>query len=198
MQTNIMSLDDLFKVAKKELTAMRERSAAPRRTPADAPTAITPAALYTNPANWETGRRLALIHEETGILLGIFTELNHRSVADCRRLIRDESVARVQDFEYVRGSGWLEQSPTIPSQSLTRTVERILPLTLTFSVACLDGCSVMAVVTASAIISVRLAQATTFTGGGSEALILPANTDVWPLLAVETKRTLWKMVGEAK
>ena len=198
MQTDIMSLDDLFKVAKKELTARQERSAAPRRTPDDAPAVVTPLALYTNPANWKPGRRLALIHEDTGTLLGIFTELNHKGVVDCRRLIRDESVSRVQDVEYVRGKGWLEQSPALPAQSLTRTVEKVLPLTLTFSVACLDGCSVLAVVTASAIVSVRLAQATTFTGGGSEALILPASTDVWPLLAAETKRTLWKMIGEAE
>jgi hypothetical protein len=198
MNNEILSLDDLFRVAKKQIIASREAAKAPRRSEDKTPASVTPSAIYTNPANWELGRRLALIHEETGTLLGVFTELLHTSVVDCRRLIRDESVSPVQGVEYVHGEGWLEQSPPLPQQLLTRTVEKVLPLTLTFAFACLGGCSVLAVVTASSVVSVRLAQAAVFTGGCSEALCLPANTDVWPLLAVETKRTLWKMIGEAE
>ena len=197
MQNEILSLDDLFSIAKKELVAKR-KAAAPHKLADAAPAPITPAAIYTNPANWKAGRCLALIHEETSTLLGLFTELLHITVADCRRLIQATPNSTVQGVEYVKGSGWLAPLPALPPTILTRTVEKVLPITLTFDFACLDACAVMAVVTASALISVRLAQAATFTSSNSEALILPANTDIWPLMAVETKRILWKMIGEDK
>ena len=198
MQNEILSLDDLFSIAKKELVAKRTKAAAPRKPADDVPAPITPAAIYTNPANWKAGRCLALIDEETSTLLGLFTELLHVSIADCRRLVRATPDSKVQGVEYVKGIGWLSPLPALRPTSLTREVEKVLPITLTFDFACLDDCAVLAVVTPYAIVSVRLAQATTFTSGNSEALILPANTDVWPLMIVETKRSLWKMIGEDK
>ncbi len=68
------------------------------------PERVEPAALFTNPANWERTRGIALIHEGTATLLGNFSEYVHKTEAGCRRLVREALPIAVAATEF---TSWL-------------------------------------------------------------------------------------------
>jgi hypothetical protein len=128
------SLDSLFAAAKAHIRdkAAAEKKARERKT---TPDKIEPSALFSNPANWYPARSVALIHKETNTLLGHFRELLHRSVPDCRRLVREDSPALIEAVEYVSGTwGWTppkaldHQGSTICETELTIELSIGLPL----------------------------------------------------------------------
>src|SRR5260221_5092397 len=104
-------LEDLWTEARIALAAKK-----PRRLPnpslrnaLDA-TAKRMHELFALPENWERTRGIALIHAETETLLRNFSEYCHKTVAGCRKLLREESPITVEAAERVEGSWWLGDS----------------------------------------------------------------------------------------
>ena len=66
--------------------------------------------IYQNPDNWERTRGIALIHADTQTLLGNYSEFVHKTVPNCRRLVREANPISVTATETVEGSWWLEDN----------------------------------------------------------------------------------------
>lgn len=183
--TDTIDLDTLFKEARRALHGQKVEIAKRREKakldPLDEPPDTQ--GIYRNPANWVRGKGVALIHRASETLLGNFTEYRHRTVADARRLVREESPPPVQSVEYIdldlsTSAGHLPKPKRAWQTVLSLTTElRILafqaraahvPLAAHFG----DG----------QLLRLELAEPTIFLAGDS-LLRLPAGTDVLPELA---------------
>ena len=185
MTTNTVSLDDLFAEAKAQLRkAKTERAAAP---------VTQPGQLYSNPANWKPGRHLAVIHQETGTLLGVFTEYLHRTEADCRRLTRATAPHTVQGTEFVSGSWWItEAKRPVPRPSDHTHQEAIIHVQLENLKLHSPGCTLRVLISYGAVARIELAQDTLFaqTDGAEELLMLPAGTNIQEEMSRDSKIAL--------
>ena len=164
-------------------TRKRDASAAARKP-------NTP--LFAFPDQWHRTRSLALIHEETGTLLGNFAEYLHNSVVGARRLVREDTLTAVTGSEYVTGTWWLE-TPTPPTER-TRWHERkrcnvnvSLPRLGLFAPLCeLEVCLYL-----GHISRIELAADTEFASDGGNTLVfLPGGTDIRTELAAECKHVI--------
>ena len=185
MTTDTSSLESLFGEAKKAFTVPRGRGVESNRMPKPA------GALYTDPANWTAGTYIALMHKETQTLLGTFQEYLHRSVADCRRLVRVEGPVSVARVEEVAGTwGWtppLVTSSSTQPQALTITV----PLELQSPPLICGIVPVTVHLQGAGLLSIRLVTDTQFADvTGQEFLSLPAGTNLLPVLSLETKKQI--------
>jgi hypothetical protein len=99
-EEDLSSLDDLFAEARR---AKRKAAAA-----APAPAPIDPRARYNEPQNWRETRRVALVHQGTQAYLGTYTELVHKFIPGCRRLVRCQHLCPVSETEMISGDSWLE------------------------------------------------------------------------------------------
>lgn len=97
-----LSLDELWTDAQAQVKKAR-------RTPSERVLEAEQAKhrVYTNPDNWIKVRGIALVHQETQTLLGNFTEYVHRSVRECRKLLRESDTLEVAAVEFVTGKWWL-------------------------------------------------------------------------------------------
>lgn len=189
MTDDLLSLDELFSEARAHVRV--EAAAAKRKQERKAinPEKPKPQALYADPANWTRTRGVALVHRETKTLLGNFSEYVHVSVPDCRRLVREESPISVSAIEEVSGEwGWtvpVRESP--PDVSLS--VREIL-LSVCLTAPEVNAIAALRVhLQGAGILRVELAEDTHF-GSLDQFLLLPAETNILPVLAHHSKMNL--------
>lgn len=171
------SLDDLFKEARAAFR--KDKVVVAKRKAAELDDAPDTQGIYRNPANWIRGRSIALIHAETQTLLGNFTEYRHRTVADARRLVREEASSEAACVEYVSGDWWMLPQE-VPKQRRLWKESKLLTLPfahLTHLGVSAKAISVYAVFGEGSLDRVDLASETIF-GGGSSLLTLPAGVDI--------------------
>lgn len=198
-----MELDDLFAEAKQVIIKDRQAAAAkakqPRRVGEAAEAPPEPNALYNNPDNWTRTRGIALIHKETETLLGNFSEYLHKTVAGCRKLVREAAPISVSASEYVDGNWYLEASAAPEArqewhEKRTAIIDLLLPeLRLHAPLIELE-----AHLSYGAIARVELATTTILAGLAGEPtqlVTLPAGTNVLPLMGTECKAMLRKELG---
>lgn len=111
------SLDAIFSVAKAHIRneATAKAKAVIRKTAE--PQAASTQALFSDMENYTHTRGVALIHKETQTLLGNFSEYVHKTVAGCRKLVREEVPIAVSASEEVEGSWWLGAERKVEKRS---------------------------------------------------------------------------------
>ena len=188
------TLDDLFREAKAHiLVEKKAKDAKALKVQGDT------SALYNNPDNWERKRGIALVHEETETLLGNFSEYVHRSVRNCRRLVREANPIAIQATERVSGSWWVggEKVPEV-RQIWHERREVVLHLHLDELLVHAPACELEVHLSYGSIARVELLRATTFAqvlDAQEQLLILPAGTNVLPVMGADCKLNLRKGLG---
>ena len=187
IEQDLDDLDAVFAEAKAFLREKAAKAKAPRRV--GSPTKIEPAALFSNPENWYPARHVALIHQETQTLLGHFREMLHRTVPDCRRLVREEIPAKIEAVEYVTGD-WGYRTPAAPTHQDSYFSERICSMFVE-----LEGMSVGAVssirVTLQGVGILRVETIMPMFFGSSDLVLeIPAGTNILPVMSVASKKNL--------
>lgn len=187
------SVEPLAKAPKRKLpsaqAALREAEEANR-------------AIYTNPANWQRTRGIALIHTETQTCLGNFAEYIHLRVRNCRKLIREEAPISVEAVEEVSGSWWLprEHKPT-PVQVWHVRRPATLHIYLDELRVHAPAVFVTAFLAYGAIERVELVDTTRFAqweegGQNGDVLIdLPAGTNIFEVMSRASKIKLVEELG---
>lgn len=186
-------LDDLFREAKKyiqaERTAKAERKLRPHldRKPEEVQAKL----LFSNEENWEAGRAIALIHEDSGTVIGNFIEHLHRSVPGARKLIRTSIPVAVSASEYVSGSWWLgEGRKPEPRQEWHTHREVVVHLHLSELGVHSPATLVNVSISYGSIARVELVAETQFAQEGEhgELLIsLPAGTNILEVMSRDCK-----------
>ena len=195
--THEISLYELFSEAKAHI--LNERAVAKRkleRRSLEAPPKQDTQALFANPDNWLRTRGVALIHAETETLLGNFSEYVHRSVPDCRKLVREETPICVTAAERVSGNWWLgaERRPE-PKQSWHEQRTAIIHLHLGKLMLHAPICEVVAHLSYGSIARVELAIDTQFAGEESvteQLVFMPAGTNILEVMSQDCKLALRK------
>lgn len=152
---------------------------------------IEPARLYADPENWKPGRFIALVHKETQTLLGTFQEHLHRSVPDCRRLLRVEGPVALSGTEEVSGTwGWIPPAVREATLSVCE-VSLLLAIELQSPPLSCPEADLRIQLQGAGILAARLAADTEFSdAAGQELLHLPAGTNLLPVLSLETKKRI--------
>jgi len=196
-----LELDELFKQARAALRQEKAADAAriaarkPPKKPAEEEVPDTQG-IYANPANWVRGKGVALIHEETGTLLGNFTEYRHKTVADARRLVREAEAAMTYSVEYVLGDWWLASEVKVaPKRAWKTEMPAEVELNLIKLGVRAPLVRVVACFGEGTLDSVRIENNMTFYRPG-EFIVLPAGTDVLPCMAQASIRALLDQLGQ--
>ena len=201
MNTEIMTLDDLFAVAKKQIVADRleEKAEAKKpkriRTPDDLKPPSETSALFANPDHWEQQPLgVAIIHEESDTLLGSFVEYIHKTVPKCKKLVRSESSLTVGRTERVSGDWWIEKREEVEEDQPWHTKKMVVVDVLLASLQC-HSPAVQLIVHLSygAMCRAELLEDTTFgqlEGTPEQLLFLPKGTNLLPVLSREAKINL--------
>lgn len=188
MSNDLVSLDELFSEARAHVRVEAAAAKRKQERKAISPEKPRPQALYADPANWTRTRGIALIHAETRTLLGNFSEYVHVSVPDCRRLVREELPISVSAIEEVSGEwGW-----TAPlQQHLESTlVTKELVLGVCLSAPEVNAIAALRVqLQGAGILRVELVEDTHF-GAQDQFLLLPAGTNILPVMAHHSKVNL--------
>lgn len=187
-----LSLDDLFAAA---MRAKRADDAATAKRPAakkllPVTEKVEPSALYTNPDNWQRGRGIALIHDETNTVLGTFVEYTHKTEKATRRLVKEDSPITVAATERVTGDWWVAEHHEItPPQDHHERRTVILPLILDKLGVHAPLVEVVAMLSYGMTARVELAEDTMFAQlEAAEGLFfLPAGADILPVMARDCK-----------
>lgn len=173
------SLDDLYLQAK---AAMREQVKAKAKTP----TIVEEdpdIGLYRNPANWIKGKAVALLHEETKTLLGHFTEYTHKTVPNCRRMVREDCSAPVESVEYIKGSWAPAVVPAARKMIWNTSVEVICDIRLLDFQTQASDIVVEAFFGEGRLERVELIGDVTF-ASPTQFFTLPAGTNIFPQMAL--------------
>lgn len=186
-------LDTVFAEAKAFLREKaedsRRKAKAPRRVGSAAPGKIEPEKLFSDPKNWYAARHIALIHQETQTLLGHFREMLHRTVPDCRRLVREEVPAKIEAVEYVTGD-WGYRTPAAPIQQGSFFSEHICSMFVE-----LEGLGVGAIGPLRVILQgvgiLRVETVVPMFFGSSELILeISAGTNILPVMSLASKKNL--------
>ncbi len=190
-----ISLDDLWATARASIRV--EKEAAARKTTkrvAEAPKALSTTALFADMENYTRTRGVALIHEETETVLGNFSEYVHRTVAGCRKLIREEAPISVSAQERVSGSWWLGEKRTIePRSEWHEKRPAIIHLHLEKLGVHAPATEVVVHLSYGSVARVELALDTQFAADSSdreELLMLPAGTNIIEVMSRDCKIAL--------
>lgn len=154
---------------------------------------------FTLPENWEQRRTIALIHEESGTLLGNFTEYVHKLSLGCRRLVRVNEPATVDSIEHVQGPSWLNTEPLGKTEHAAAEEQReaILDLHMPeMDNVFAPGVLVSVTLHFGSVARVELAEETRFYSKDKRVqLILEEGLDVREALSLETKIRLKEFLG---
>lgn len=191
---DLSSLDELFSSAAAHIRNEREATKRKKERRLIDHEAVSQKALYADPANWQRTRGIALIHAETETLLGNFSEYVHCSVADCRKLVREEGFIVVSAQERVSGSWWLpaERRPE-PKQVWHVTREAILHVHLPDLQVHAPACSLRVFLSYGDIARIELAADTQFAGEDGtpqQMLYFPAGTNIMEVMSRDCKIAL--------
>lgn len=148
-------------------------------------------ALFKAPENWTLRRTIALIHRETDTFLGVFNELVHNTVANCRRLVRTEGTPEGIEREIVEGPQWLtRETEQLHAATWQETHDVCADLHIPSLGMSALGALVQVHVNTEAhgITKVCLSAPTKFAAAGRhDFLYLPQGTNVLPELSTLTK-----------
>ena len=188
---DFVSLDSLFGEA---INRVHRAAAQPKRSAAE-PAKAEATALFSDPTNWRRTRGVALIHVETESLLGNFSEYVHRSVANCRKLIREDSPIAVSATERIVGSWWITDTSRgriEPRREWHTRQTAALHVYLDQLQLHSPECQVVACLSFGAISRVELTADTSFTqtAGPEQILLLPAGTNILPEMSHDSKVAL--------
>ena len=201
MNTEIMTLDDLFAVAKKQIVADRleEKAEAKKpkriRTPDDLKPPSETSALFANPDHWEQQPLgVAIIHEETETLLGNFVEYIHKTVSGCKKLVRAESPLPVGRTERVSGDWWIEKREEVEEAQPWHTKQMVVIHAVLPDLAVHSPATQLLVhLSYGAMCRAELLEDTTFAqleGTVEQLLFLPKGTNILPSLSKDAKINL--------
>ncbi len=156
--------------------------------------------LYQNPDNWERTRGIALIHADTQTLLGNYSEYVHRTVPNCRRLVREETPITVVASETVEGSWWLDDTRR-PEPQQEWHVRRPAIVHLHFPLLAVHSpaCEVIACLSYGGLTRVELVEDTQFAqedGKKEQHLWLPKGTNVIGEMSLDCKIALRVALGQ--
>jgi len=156
--------------------------------------------VFTLPENWERTRGIALVHQETQTLLGNFSEYVHRSVKNCRRLVREHNPIAVAAVETVSGFWWLgEQRPYIEASRPTEwtvTRQALIDVQLPELGVGHPVTDVTVSLYLGGIMRVELAEDTQFVSPKGEIfLTLPKGTNLLECMSTDCKVALRKELG---
>jgi hypothetical protein len=200
-----VSLDDLFAMAKKSINVSRAAAATAAkrgiRVKDKDDAAAPPAdALFQNPDNWTRTKGVALIHEDTETLLGNFSEYVHKTVPSARKLVREDSPILITATEKVTGDWWIaEREEVAPVESWHQRKEAVVHLLLEKLGVHSPATPVSVLLSYGAVARVELQVETTFAqieGAPVQLLLLPAGTNVLPVMAMESKMEVKAQVME--
>lgn len=150
-------------------------------------------AIYSNPDNWERVRGVALIDEQSGTLLGNFSEYRHKSVPNTWDWKREHQPIEVSGTKLV--NGYLGEALEREVRGQTWTEEREVTVLVQLDELMLEAPDVKLTMRTrfGGIIQARLASDTQFaSASGNEILLLPAGTDIWRATSTDTKVTIRK------
>jgi len=153
--------------------------------------------LFYNPDNWTRTRGVALFHEETQSILGNFSEYRHKTVAGCRRLVREEVPMVVSEIEHVAGDWWIgiDRRPE-PAAPWFEDRLAMIKLTLPELGVWTPLAEVRAKLQHGAISRAELVNDTLFADPDGRALLtLPAGTNLLPVMDLEGKLLLRREIG---
>jgi hypothetical protein len=189
-ELDLDSLDALFADAKAHLRDKAKAQAKAKKE--GTPAKIEPSSLFSNPANWYAARSVALIHQESQTLLGHFRELLHRTVADCRRLVREDSPALIEAVEYVSGTwGWSPPKALDHQDSTLLETELTLFLSIAMQAQHSAEARIKVVTQGAGILRVELLEQTQFATEFSSAfLTLPSGINLLATLTTASKQAI--------
>lgn len=156
---------------------------------------------FTDPANWERRRTVALVHDETETLLGNFAEYFHKLSDGCRKLIRVSEPAAVDSIERVSGPQWLNPQPLSIERPPEAIAEEQREAIIDLHMPEMDnvfapGVMVSVTLNWGSIARVELTEETRFYSKDKRVqLILPEGLDVREGLSLETKLRLKEFLG---
>ena len=200
--TTDISIDDLFREARAAARVQKvAKEAAALKKQSEKPDAQETQALFANPDNWQRTRGIALIHAETETLLGQFSEYTHKSVPNCRKLLRESAPISVEAAERVSGNWWLGSNERVvePRQEWHTKRPAIIHLHLDTLRVHSPACEVIACLSYGGLARVELALDTMFAqeeGKQEQLLHLPAGTNVLPMMSLDSKIALRIELGQ--
>lgn len=152
-------------------------------------------AKFTEPENWLAGKGVVLIHQESNTLLGTCREYTHKTVKECRKLVREDGPIAIERTEYVNGPGWIKEA-----EVQTVKVEAIKTALCGVKLECGVQADLVelrcSLVNGNGIGRAALAGATRFASvDGRVILYLPAELDILPGMTRESKIELKKELG---
>lgn len=156
---------------------------------------------FSDPANWERVRTIALIHEESDTLLGNFAEYVHKLSSGCRRLVRVSEPAHVDGIERVAGNNWIAERLNNPTKPADAVAEEEREAIIDLHLPELDHVfSPQVMVTVKllwgGVAEVRLMDETRFYSKDRRVqLILPEGIDVLEGMSLDCKLELRKFLG---
>ena len=166
----------------------------------EAPGAKDVRQIYQNPDNWERTRGIALIHADTQTLLGNYSEYVHKTVPNCRRLVREANPISVSASETVEGSWWMDDNRRPePQQEWHVRRPAIIHLHLKELGVHSPACEVIACLSYGGLTRVELATDTQLaqeSGKQEQMLFLPAGTNVLGEMSMDCKIALRVELGQ--
>ena len=196
MQSDFDSLESIVGAAVAHARLERKAKAAKK---VDSPAEQSTQLLYLDPKNWKRTKGVALIHEETETLLGNFSEYVHRTVPNCRKLVREDSLLGVSAAERVSGSWWLGQDRIPEERKEWHEVHPcIIHLHLDKLFVHAPCCELNVHLSYGSIARVDLIVDTQFAaeaGQGEQLLTLPAGTNVLEVMSLDSKLAVRSELG---
>lgn len=166
----------------------------------EAPGALDVRQLYQNPDNWERTKGIALIHADSQTLLGNYSEYVHRTVPNCRRLVRESNPISISATETVEGSWWLDDTRRPePQQEWHVRRPAIIHLHLQALGVHSPACEVIACLSYGGLTRVELVEKTQLAqehGKQEQHLFLPAGTNVLGEMSIDCKIALRVALGQ--
>lgn len=192
-------LEDLYTEALMyRQTKRKARSGDPATADALDHTAKRMREVFSLPENWERTRGIALVHEESHTLLGNYSEYVHKTVKNCRRLVREHAPISIAATELVSGSWWLGERRPFVDASMKWNVEReaICDVHLPELGVAHPVTELRVGLYLGGIMRVELAADTQFASPGGETLLsLPKGTNLLECMSTDSKIALRKELG---
>lgn len=195
--TGFGDLDDLLETAVKQHTKEKEAKIDRKRISGDLAKARAAEKRlheeFANPENWAHRRYVLLIHRESERLIGVYSELVHVRVADCRRLVHTQELVDTTALgrEYVSGPQWAEEAQmhTTLLNETTEHIEIEVGLELVgFEEATTATADVCCVLQDGALVRVELMGRTRFaSASGRNIVYLPEGVDLLRCLTLDSK-----------
>lgn len=193
-QEALAALEDLFADAMQQKNKT-DKHHLRNATPAKA--CPEPLSGYLNPDNWTKSHGVALIHRESGTLIGRFSAWYYKREKECRKLVRESELLAVTEIRYLSGDFWLE-GPVLadikPPERWTDEKRITKDVVLQELQLVHPACPLLIKLAFGHLHRIELTESTLFAGEG-QLLELPAGTNLIEALSLEAKLEIKKELG---